>query len=103
MSHKVRKHIVITKHGLSGIHNRRSDIRGAMIHALSAEEDREAADRRARVQTSASSMTERCVLKTWLQMKVRAVLRYEWIRGRVWKMKIDLGTLPHPHLPSFTE
>ncbi|GBM44938.1 hypothetical protein AVEN_126360-1 [Araneus ventricosus] len=52
IQYKVRKHIVITKH-LSRIHCRRSDIRGAMTHPLS-EEDREAADRRARLQSSAN-------------------------------------------------
>ncbi|GBN10666.1 hypothetical protein AVEN_78906-1, partial [Araneus ventricosus] len=54
MEYKVRKYIIITKHDLFRTHDRRSDIRGAITHALSAEEDREAADRRARVQFSAN-------------------------------------------------
>ncbi|GBO38786.1 hypothetical protein AVEN_155701-1 [Araneus ventricosus] len=43
-----------------------------MTHAPSPEEDREAADRRAGIQSG--------VLRTWLQMEVLAVMRYEWAR-----------------------
>ncbi|GBN52264.1 hypothetical protein AVEN_262139-1 [Araneus ventricosus] len=48
-----------------------------MTHALSAEEDSEAADRRARIQSSENQYGR----KTWSQMEVRAVVRYESARG----------------------
>ncbi|GBN40754.1 hypothetical protein AVEN_218921-1 [Araneus ventricosus] len=78
MQYKVRKHNAITKH------DRRIDIRGVMTHALSAKTEKQQTflPEFSLVQIS---MAERCALKTWSQMEVRAVMRYKSALGIVFK------------------